>query len=228
MLRPSRQALVTGANRGIGRAVCAALHARGYRVIVTARRTGDAQDTADAVGPGARGLALDVTDPASVAAARVAAGPVDILVNNAGVLLDFGKAPSAVPLELVESELAVNVLGTWRVSQAFIPGMVERGWGRVVMVSSGTSAFSNGLFPGAPGYALSKTGVNALTVLLARETSGTGVLVNAVNPGLVGTRMRPDAPRSPADAAVEVVWAATLPDDGPTGGFFRAGRRIDW
>jgi NAD(P)-dependent dehydrogenase (short-subunit alcohol dehydrogenase family) len=70
MLRPSKQALVTGANRGIGRAVCAALHARGYRVIVTARRTGDAQDTADAVGPGARGLALDVTDPASVASCK--------------------------------------------------------------------------------------------------------------------------------------------------------------
>lgn len=228
MPQPTRRALVTGANRGIGRAVCAVLHARGYRVIVTARRASDAEDAAEAVGPGARALALDVTDPDSVAAARVAAGPVDILVNNAGVLLDYGQTPSTVPLDLVESELAVNVFGTWRVSQAFIPGMVERGWGRVVMVSSGTGAFSNGLFPGAPGYALSKAGINALTVLLARETSGSGVLVNAVNPGLVRTRMRPEATRTPAEAAEDVVWAATLPDDGPTGGFFRSGQPIDW
>jgi NAD(P)-dependent dehydrogenase (short-subunit alcohol dehydrogenase family) len=228
MVTERRIALVTGANRGLGRAVSARLHALGHHVVVTARSEQDARLTAAALGRSARWVRLDVTDGDSVRRAREHVGVVDILVNNAGVLLDWGQRPSSVPLQLVEQHLAVNALGAWRVCQAFLPGMIQRHWGRIVMVSSGTGAFGNGLFAGAPAYSVSKTMLNAITVLLAEETRGYGVLVNAVNPGLVRTRMRPDAGRLPEDAAVDVVWAATLPDDGPTGTFLRGRRPIEW
>ncbi len=173
-------------------------------------------------------LALDVTDPASIARAVDELGEVDILINNAGVLLDWDVAPSRVPMELVEHCLQVNLLGAWRVTQAFLPGMVKRGWGRVVMVSSGTASFSNGIYARTPAYSASKTALNALTVMLAEETRGTGVLVNAVNPGMASTRMFPQASQTPCEAADAVVAAATLSDDGPSGAFLRGDRRLAW
>lgn len=223
-----RTALVTGANRGLGRAVAGALCGLGYRVVVAARDPADAGETAADLGPRAAGVGLDVTVEDGAERARERIGPVDVLVNNAGVLLDAGRQPSTVPLDVAERTLTTNVIGTWRVTQAFLPGMVERGWGRVVMVSSGTGSFANGIFPGTPSYSLSKAGLNALTVMLAEETRGTGVLVNAVNPGLVRTRMMPAAERPPEDAADDVVFAVRLPDDGPTGAFLRSGAVIPW
>ncbi|WP_410567172.1 SDR family NAD(P)-dependent oxidoreductase [Amycolatopsis sp. cmx-4-61] len=217
------RALVTGAGRGIGLAVCRHLADAGFEVVASARRLADAE----AAGTG-RAVRLDVTDAGSVAAALEQAGPVDILVNNAGVLLDAGAPPESVPPELVAETVAVNALGALRVSQAVLPGMFDRGWGRIVMVSSGTGAFSHGLFTGAPAYALSKTALNAVTVLLANSARGRGVLVNAVNPGRVRTRMMPEADGDPAAAAADIAWAATLPDDGPTGTFFRSREPIDW
>lgn len=227
-MNPRRTALVTGANRGLGAAVAARLYELGYDVVLSARDREAAERSAKALGARVRAVRLDVTDPDDVSAARETVGPIDILVSNAGIMLDMGQSPSGIDLGLVERHLAVNAVGAWRVAQAFLPGMVERRWGRVVTVSSGTGSFANGLFTGAPAYALSKAALNAVTVLLAREAEGSGVLVNAVNPGLVRTRMRPDAERTPAEAAEDVVWAATLPDDGPTGAFLRSGRRIDW
>lgn len=223
-----RIVLVTGANRGLGRAIAGQLHRLGWRVVVAAREIKQAAVVAAELGEGASAVALDVADSDSVQRASGAVGSIDALVNNAGVLVDAGTDPLSVPLELVERTLAVNVLGTWRVSQEFLPGMVRRGWGRVVMVSSGTGAFSNGLFTGAPAYSLSKTALNGLTTMLAAQTKGTGVLVNAVNPGLTRTRMMPRATRSPEEAAVDVVNAVALPDDGPTGVFLREGRAIEW
>ncbi|WP_410586037.1 SDR family NAD(P)-dependent oxidoreductase [Amycolatopsis sp. lyj-23] len=217
------RALVTGAGRGIGLAVCRHLADAGFEVVASARHLADAE----AAGTG-RAVRLDVTDTGSVAAALEQAGPVDVLVNNAGVLLDAGAPPESVPPELVAETLAVNALGALRVSQAVLPGMFDRGWGRIVMVSSGTGAFSHGLFTGAPAYALSKTALNAVTVLLANSARGRGVLVNAVNPGRVRTRMMPAADGDPATAAADIAWAATLPDDGPTGTFFRSREPIDW
>nr|CAM34348.1 putative short-chain dehydrogenase/reductase SDR [Streptomyces tendae] len=225
---PIRTALVTGANRGIGRATAAALHALGWRVVLAARDADEAERAAASLGPGASGIALDVTCPRSVARAAGRAGEVDALVNNAGVLLDAGADPLSVPIEVVRATLEVNVLGAWRVCRQFVPGMVRRGWGRVVFVSSGTGAFSNGLFTGTPAYSLSKTAVNGLTTLLAAHTKGTGVLVNAVNPGRTRTRMMPGAERPPEEAAGDIVHALTLPDDGPTGVFLRERRVTDW
>jgi NAD(P)-dependent dehydrogenase (short-subunit alcohol dehydrogenase family) len=223
-----RVALITGANRGLGLAISMRLHEMGHPVIVTARDAAAAAEAAASIGADVRSLALDVTDEVSVRAAKARTGPVDILVNNAGVLLDWGLSPSSIPLDLVGRELAVNLFGAWRVSQAFVPGMLSRGWGRIVMISSGTGAFSNGLFADAPAYSLSKAALNALTVLLADETRDHGVLVNAVNPGLLRTRMRPDAERRPEAAAKDVAWAATLPEDGPTGVLLRGRHIAPW
>ncbi|MEV5753938.1 SDR family NAD(P)-dependent oxidoreductase [Actinoallomurus sp. NPDC052308] len=215
-----RTALITGANRGIGRAVAAELYRRDVRVVVTARNAEDARVTAADLGPGARAARLDITDPDSVKEAAEQVGPVDILVCNAGVLLDAGTDPLSVPLELVEETLRVNLLGTWRVAQAFVPPMVRRGWGRVVIISSGTTTeFGGRLFAAAPGYSVSKSGLNGLAAMLAEQTAGSGVLVNAVNPGRLRTRMMPNQPNPPEVAAPFIADAATLPADGPTGGF---------
>lgn len=223
-----RTALVTGANRGLGLAVAALLHARGHRVVLAARDVAAAREAAAGLGERASAVELDVTLPDAARRVAKETGPVDILVNNAGVQLDWGSSPTEVPMPLVRDTLAVNTLGAWGVAQAFVPAMRERGWGRVVNVSSGTGSFAIGIAGQCPAYSVSKVALNALTVLLAKESEGTGVLVNAVNPGLVRTRMRPDAEQSPQTAAEDIVRAATLPDDGPTGVFFRRDRIIPW
>ncbi|WP_189780273.1 SDR family NAD(P)-dependent oxidoreductase [Streptomyces capitiformicae] len=225
---PSRTALVTGANRGLGLAVAAQLHARGHRVLLAARDERAAAEAADRLGGQAVPLALDVTDQESVDRAVKYTGAVDVLINNAGVQLDWGESPSAVDLDRVRHTLEVNLLGAWRMAQAFLPGMVDRGWGRVVNVSSGAASFAYGPAAQCPAYSASKTALNALTVMLAKETEGTGVLVNSINPGMVRTRMRPDAEQSPQEAARHIADAATLPDDGPSGVFLRRDTTIPW
>ncbi|MEV4441055.1 SDR family NAD(P)-dependent oxidoreductase [Streptomyces sp. NPDC049577] len=221
-----RTALITGANRGIGRALAAELHHRGLHVLLTARTAEDARAAAGDIGPGTRWHALDTTDEDSVKRAAQAAGPLDILVCNAGVLLDAGTDPLSVPLDLVEETLRVNLLGTWRVIQHFLPPMVRRRRGHVLVVSSGTTAeFGGRLFAGAPGYSLSKSALNGLTTMLAALTEGTGVRVNAVNPGRVRTRMMPAMPQPPEDAARFIADVALLPGDGPTGRFLAEHRR---
>ncbi|MQY11618.1 Oxidoreductase UcpA [Streptomyces sp. RB5] len=220
-----RTALVTGANRGIGLAVAAELAAHGLTVVVTARRAADARAAAAEIGPGARALELDVTDDAGVRRAAERAGDVDVLVCNAGVLLDGGTDPLSAPPDAVEETLRVNVVGTWRVLEAFVPPMVRRGRGSVVIVSSGTTPeFGGRLFAGAPGYSLSKSALNNLTTLVADHTRGSGVTVNAVNPGRVRTRMMPHMQRSPKDAARFVAETALRPPDGVTGGFLTENR----
>ncbi|WP_285780647.1 SDR family NAD(P)-dependent oxidoreductase [Microtetraspora sp. NBRC 13810] len=223
-----RTALVTGANRGIGRAVCARLHELGCRVVVAARDEAEAREVAAELGGDALGVALDVTGQESVDRVRERIGHADIVVNNAGVLQDRDEKASTMAPDLVDRHVAVNVTGALRVAQAFLPGMVERGWGRVVMVSSGAGAFSTGLLPWAPAYSVSKAALNAVTLLLAGETRDAGVLVNAVSPGAVRTRMLPTGTRTPEEAAVDVAALATLPDDGPTGTFFRQGKPAPW
>jgi NAD(P)-dependent dehydrogenase (short-subunit alcohol dehydrogenase family) len=220
-----RTVLVTGANRGIGRAVAAELYRRRLSVVVTARSEEAARAAAAGIGPHARWAGLDVTSPESVGRCAAHVGPVDALVCNAGVLLDAGRDPLSVPIDLVEDTLRVNLLGTWRVIQAFVPPMVGRRWGRVVLVSSGTTAeFGGSLYAGAPGYSLSKSGLNGLTSMLAAQTAGSGVLVNAVNPGMVRTRMMPDQTTLPDEVAGFIADTVTLPDNGPTGGFVSRSR----
>lgn len=145
-----RTALITGANRGIGREVTAHLHRCGLRVIATARTEADAARTAEWLGPGASGETLDVTDPDGVERARDRIGPVDVLVSNAGVLLDGGTDPLNVGLDLVERTLAVNLLGAWRVAQAFVPGMVSRGGAGSSSSPAASARSASGCSPAHP------------------------------------------------------------------------------
>ena len=220
-------ALVTGATEGVGRALCEALARSGHAVIVSARDEDDALATAAAI-DGARGLRLDVTDDDDLRTRADRAGAVDVLVNCAGVLLDLEQDPLAVAPEALEQTLRVNLIGPWRVCQALVPGMVDRGRGRVVNVSSGAGSFSRGLWTRAHAYSASKAALNAFTVNLARRLEGTGVLVNAADPGVVRTRMSPGAGRTPEEAAAGLLALCTLPDDGPCGGFFADGEPVGW
>ncbi len=195
---------------------------------MAARDAAAAAGVAGRLGKAASWIAMDVADSASVEHALRHIGPVDILISSAGVLLDHGQPPTDVDLALVQRSLRTNALGALDIGQRIVPGMVDRGWGRVVMVSSGTGAFANGLSTQLPAYALSKVALNAVTVLLAAQTAGSGVLVNAVNPGMTRTRMCPGATQTPEQAAAQVVQAATLPDGGPTGVFLRRGQQIPW
>ncbi len=221
----ARTALVTGANRGIGRAVAQRLIGEGLDVLVAGRDEASIREAADEIG--ARPVRLDVRSDESVQAAAEKTGPVDVLVNNAAIL-DEGQDPITEDEQRVVALLDTNLLGAWRTCRAYVPGMVAADWGRVVNVSSGAGSFGGGLWSAAPAYSVSKAGLNALTLILAQRLEGTGVKVNAADPGTVGTRMAPYAGRTPEQAAEHIATLALLPDDGPTGGFFHEGQPEPW
>jgi NAD(P)-dependent dehydrogenase (short-subunit alcohol dehydrogenase family) len=230
-----RVALVTGANRGLGLETSRQLLDRGLRVSMTGRDLGATQRALAGLGEtGSAGIAvaLDVTDGASIAAAERTIverlGPVDVLVNNAAVLLSESDEVLSIPQDAFRRTLETNLLGVIEACRAFVPGMAERGWGRVVNVSSGAGQLSR-MSTYAPAYSISKAALNAFTRVLAETYRGRGVLANVVDPGWVRTDMGgPAAPRSVREGAETIVWLATLPDDGPTGGFFRDRRSIAW
>jgi NAD(P)-dependent dehydrogenase (short-subunit alcohol dehydrogenase family) len=227
-----RTALVTGGNRGIGFAVAGALAANGMRVIIGSRSPPDGEAAAAALAAGGgevRALRLDVADPASIDAAVATLArdriDVDVLINNAGSYARGGTFE--VPMAAVRESMEVHLFGPLALSRALVPAMVARGYGRVVNVSSGYGAFSRGLGPDTA-YAISKAALNALTLKLAGEVRG-DVKVNAACPGWVRTRMGgPRATSSVEEGADTIVWLATLPADGPSGGFFRNRRPVPW
>lgn len=231
-------AVVTGAYRGLGFETCRQLAAEGFVVILTARREKKGHAAAEVLqreGFDVRFQPLDVTDEASIrrltAFVRETFGRLDVLVNNAGVFPDPTPGSGrdgvfAAKVDTVRTGFETNALGPLRLCQALIPLM--EGKGRVVNVSSGMGQLSemNGC---CPGYRLSKTALNALTRIFAEELRGTGVKVNSVCPGWVRTDMGgPDATLAVEEGVRGILWAATLPDDGPSGGFFRHGERIAW
>jgi NAD(P)-dependent dehydrogenase (short-subunit alcohol dehydrogenase family) len=222
-------AVVTGANRGIGLDVCRQLAEQGLEVVLTARDADKAQRAAN--GLGVRGCALDVADEASVraAAAWVEAelGRCDILINNAAILYDTWARASDADLDEVQEALDTNLLGAWRTTLAFLPLLRRSPAARIVNVSSAGGSLAS-MSGGTPAYSVSKASLNALTRVLAAELRGDGILVNAVCPGWTATDMGGRGGRPVRDGAASVVWAATLGDDGPTGGFFRDGRPLPW
>jgi NAD(P)-dependent dehydrogenase (short-subunit alcohol dehydrogenase family) len=155
-------------------------------------------------------------------------GRLDVLVNNAGVSNDKGQGGVDADLARVREALETNLFGAWRLCEVAIPLMQRYGYGRIVNMSTGMAALEN-MGGGSPGYRVSKTGLNALTRILASELRGSGILVNSVEPGWVQTDMGGSrAPRPVEEGAEGAVWAATLPNNGPTGGFFRDRRPIPW
>lgn len=228
-------AIVTGANRGLGLETCRQLAALGVRVILTSRDP--AQGEAAQARLRAQGLSvlyrpLDVTDADQIAALAAFVqsefGRLDVLVNNAGVFLDPMQNASVFQAELdtLRTTMETNLYGPLRLCQTLIPLM--QGRGRVVNVSSGMGQLSD-MNGGCPGYRTSKTALNALTRILADELKATQIKVNSLCPGWVRTDMGgPQAERSVEQGAETIVWLATLPDDGPSGGFFRDKKPIPW
>jgi NAD(P)-dependent dehydrogenase (short-subunit alcohol dehydrogenase family) len=224
-------ALVTGASRGIGKEVARQLAERGYTVIVTARDAAKAEAFAGEIGGDARPLELDVSDPASVdravAAVKADPGRLDVLVNNAGVGLDWGVSATEPDFDTVQEILDTNLFGAYRVAVGLLPLLRESGHPRIVNVASGMGGVAE-MGGWSPGYRLSKAGLNAVTRMLSTELADAGFLVNSACPGFVDTDMGGPmgATKPVADGAAGIVWLATLPDDGPTGGFFRDGKPV--
>jgi NAD(P)-dependent dehydrogenase (short-subunit alcohol dehydrogenase family) len=228
-----RVALVSGANRGIGRHVAAELAGLGYRVVVGSRDLGKGEEAAREIGENAVACQLDVTDEQSIAhcIAWIAEeyGRLDVLVNNAGIA-GGGWSTSAVDVDVdqVRKTLETNFYGAWRLVQEALPIMRKHGYGRIVNLSSGMGQLSD-MGGHSPAYRVSKTGLNALTRILTAELGDENVLVNSCCPGWVRSDMGgPNAPRSLEEGADTPVWLATLPDDGPRGGFFRNRQPIPW
>jgi NAD(P)-dependent dehydrogenase (short-subunit alcohol dehydrogenase family) len=235
MARP-RIAVVTGGNKGIGFEICRQLAACGINVVLTARsRRRGARAASKLQGEGLNVIfhPLDVTVPAEVQAlARyldATHGRCDVLVNNAGIALDrYSMSVLDTPPRLFQDTLDTNFYGPLRLCQALMPMMLRRRYGRVVNLSSGLGQLED-MEDGSAAYRVSKTALNALTRMAAAAADNRNVLVNSMCPGWVRTDMGgPNAARGVEKGAETAVWLATLPDGGPSGGFFRDRKPIAW
>ncbi|MFI7611566.1 SDR family NAD(P)-dependent oxidoreductase [Nonomuraea terrae] len=245
-------ALITGANKGIGRATAERLAALGMTVLIGARDPRRGEETAAAVraaGGVAHAVALDVTDPSTVEqAARLVEerlGHLDVLVNNAGITGSgqvspedaVDQIPSSVDLDMVRAVFETNVFGVIAVTNAMLPLLRRSPAPRIVNVSSSAGSLTIAGDPDGPlaslvssaAYAPSKTALNALTVQYANELGKDGFLVNAADPGFVDTEINNHTGfLTPAQGAAVVARLATLDADGPTAGFFSADGPVPW
>ena len=240
----TRIALVTGANKGIGRDVARQLCERGYTVLVAARdatRGGEAAEQLRAAGGKAQFLALDVTDAASIARAvetiRRDHGVLDVLVNNAAIKLEFHPAPpSECTLDIVRRTFETDVFGLIAVTQAMLPLLRKSAAGRIVNVSSGLASLTLSAIPGTKfhakpmlSYNVAKSAVNSITVQFANELREAGIKVNSADPGYTHTDMTLNQGGKPVErGAAVIVRLATLDDAGPTGAFFDENGPMPW
>jgi NAD(P)-dependent dehydrogenase (short-subunit alcohol dehydrogenase family) len=233
-------ALVTGSNRGIGFEIVKQLAMKKIDVILTSRNSASGEAAVRKLAEDGLkkvvSMELDISSQVSVDRTldkvEKSFGKLDILVNNAAILIDKDDiTASNADLETVKITLGTNLLGSWRMCKAFIPLMKRNSFGRIVNVSSGSGGFEYMATSGGywPAYSVSKTSLNALTVMLASELRGTNILVNAVCPGWVRTDMGgPNATRSVEEGAATPVWLATLPDGGPTGCNYYDKEQTSW
>ncbi|MBN2388139.1 MAG: SDR family oxidoreductase [Anaerolineales bacterium] len=231
-----RTILVTGGNRGIGLEACRQLSRQGHRILLTARDLPGGEAAAAALadeGLDVRFHPLDVTSEASITDLQQFVekdlGRLDVLVNNAGIFLHAeDKGITTLKLETVRATLETNTLAPLRLCQAFLPLMRKQKYGRIVNVSSGMGQIAR-LREISSAYRLSKTALNAVTIMLAAAVREPDILINACHPGWVRTGMGGDsAPRSVNEGADTIVWLATLPAGGPHGGFFEDRQQIAW
>jgi NAD(P)-dependent dehydrogenase (short-subunit alcohol dehydrogenase family) len=230
-------ALVTGGNRGIGLAVCKELARKGCRVILAGRDEAKVREAVKSLKKSDQkvtGLRLDVADDFSVIAAEkfVARefGRLDILVNNAGLFLDSGsnKTVETAKIDVVRATFEVNFYGPLRMIQAFLPGMKERNFGRIVNVSSSMGQLTDSR-PHYVGYRTSKTALNSLTRMVATDTVDHNIACNSVCPGWVRTDMGgPEAERTPKKGAETIVWLALQKEKDPTGKYFKDKAEMPW
>jgi len=228
-----RIALVTGANRGIGLDVCRQLADHDYTVILGSRDAAKGHAAARGLGLGdaVHVEQLDVIDQRSIDRLHSVVadrwGRLDVLVNNAAILYDTDQYAQDADLDAVQRALDTNLFGAWRMCLSFIPLLQRSDHARIVNVSSEGGSLTE-MGGGTPAYSVSKTALNALTRMLAAELRSARILVNSVCPGWVATDMGGAGGRPIMDGAASVIWAALLPDDGPSGGFFRDGKPLPW
>ena len=241
-------ALVTGANKGIGKEIARQLAAAGHTVYVGSRDAERGKDAVADIGGDARLLILDVTDAASIAAAVGQVPALDILVNNAGVSVSEQTEVTEEDPDTFRRIYETNVFGVVAVTNAFLPTLRRSAHPRIVNISSGTAslaasagqaegiiAFASGPSGALGAYRSSKTALNELTVLYANALAGDGFKVNALAPGARRTELMGPAglvsarAGDPAEGAAGAVRLALLPGDGPTGGFFSwDGTPVPW
>jgi NAD(P)-dependent dehydrogenase (short-subunit alcohol dehydrogenase family) len=236
--------LITGATRGLGREVARQLAERGATVLVSARNPAKADQTAAELGRAgdvrALPVGLDVNEERAAretaAVLRRDPGRLDVLINNAAAYVDWTELASAADLSASEQVLSTNLFGAWRTIQALLPLLRDSPHPRIVNVSSGAGSHGDEQFGltrrrgAAASYGISKAAQNALTATLAAELADSQILVNAVCPGLTATWPGAEhmGARPIGEGAASIVWAATLPDDGPSGGLFRDGHPLPW
>ena len=232
--------LITGVSRdmGLGYETAKQLSKLGYKVIITAREIEKVKALAEKAS--LKAMRLDITNDTSVSQLATDIenqyGKLDVLVNNAGSFFDQGGEPLSADIQFVKDAFDINLLGAWRMAKTFVPLLKKSSAGRIVNVSSGAGSFSDPIFGlsnhrgNVPVYGISKLALNGLTVKLARELKDTSIKVNSVCPGFVATYPGTEkwGARPVTEGAKGIVWAATLDNDGPSGGFFRDGQTLSW
>jgi NAD(P)-dependent dehydrogenase (short-subunit alcohol dehydrogenase family) len=235
-----RIALITGVSResGLGFETAKQLKELGYLVIITARNIEKVNELAAKIGVTA--MTLDVTNDESVSKladeVETNFGNLDVLINNAGAFYDQGGEPLSTEIQFVKDAFDTNLLGAWRMAKAFVRLLKKSESGRIVNVSSGAGSFNDPFFGlsvnenKVPVYAITKLSLNGLTVKLAEELKATKIKVNSVCPGFVATYPGTAewGARPVSEGAKSIIWAVTIPDSGPSGGFFRDGEQMPW